>query len=249
MISLITEAKELIEAAREEDFTVRLLGGCAVAVLCEQSNSSAPIPEALKRDYSDMDLALLEKRSIDFETFMKNRGFIPEERFNTLNGDRRLLFRDSKNGRKVDVFVANFEMCHLIPFSERLKAQAFTLPPAELLLTKLQIVKINRKDVQDVLTLLLFYSIGTKGEGIDADTFGTLTGNDWGLWKTVGLNITKIQSLLDEFHLSQTEAQRIETNLDTLAGLLATYPKTTKWKMRSLVGERVRWYEEPEEAD
>src|SRR5205809_1021951 len=56
--------------------------------------------------------------------------------------------------RPVDVLVDKLEMCHRFDFADRLAVCIPTLPPAELLLSKLQVVKINRKDILDALALL-----------------------------------------------------------------------------------------------
>jgi len=252
----IEEAKLIVEKAQGQGLTVRLLGGLAVASLVVASLIEAslveaqlqadPIPGSLRRTYSDMDLALLEKKPSAFEEFISSFGFIPEKGLTLLNGDRSLLFKDWRNGKNLDVFIGNFEMCHVIPFSDRLKGESLTLPPAELLLTKLQIIELNRKDAQDILSLLLCLG---AGRGIDAPGFSALVGNDWGLWKTAGINLEKIRSLMKDFSLSPGEESRIGAGIEALLSLLASCPKTSKWKMRSLIGEKIRWYEEPEEVE
>jgi hypothetical protein len=43
---------------------------------------------------------------------------VGDHSFNGLNGHRRLLFYDTANERRVDVFVGRFEMCHTWPGSD-----------------------------------------------------------------------------------------------------------------------------------
>ena len=40
----------------------------------------------------------------------------------------------------------------------------------------------------------------------------------------------------------------MRTRLDDLRARIDDEPKSTKWKVRARVGERVKWYEEPEEV-
>ncbi len=66
-----------------------------------------------------------------------------------------MLFYDTENKRQVDVFVGTFSMCHRLDLSGRLGEHAYSLDAADLLLTKLQIHEINRKDLVDAVRLLL----------------------------------------------------------------------------------------------
>ena len=52
-----------------------------------------------------------------------------------------MIFYDRPNGRHIDLFVGSFRMCHELPLADRLDRDSPTLPLAELLLTKLQVVR------------------------------------------------------------------------------------------------------------
>ena len=78
-----------------------------------------------------------------------------------MNGRERLLFYDNPNERQVDVFVSSFRMCHEIPLEKRLSVDEDTVPLAELLLTKLQIIELNEKDVRDTVAILLEHEVTT----------------------------------------------------------------------------------------
>ena len=81
-----------------------------------------------------------------------------------MNGGRRLVVYDMDNGRQLDVFVGEFEMCHKIPIAQRLNLDPRTVPLAELLLTKLQVVHTNHKDVLDICAILLDHEVGETDE-------------------------------------------------------------------------------------
>ena len=59
-------------------------------------------------------------------------------------------------------------MCHRIEFGDRLGKSTPTLPVADLLLSKLQIVKINKKDVLDALILLAEHPLGQDDGEVDS---------------------------------------------------------------------------------
>ena len=71
--------------------------------------------------------------------FLVAAGYEPNERFNAMNGSERMIFYDPSSPRHIDLFVGGFRMCHALPLADRLELDSPTLPPAELLLTKLQV--------------------------------------------------------------------------------------------------------------
>ena len=90
---------------------------------------------------------------------------------NALYGHKQLYFMDVARRRPVDILVDKLEMCHQFEFAGRLGATHPTLPLAELLMSKLQVVRINRKDVLDALILLAEHPLGeADGTGEADDT-------------------------------------------------------------------------------
>jgi hypothetical protein len=178
-------------------------------------------------------------------------GYTPNKTFNTLSGDRRQLWYDEERGRQIDVFIGDFTMCHTLPLSDRLEVEPLTIPLAELFLSKAQIVELNRKDVLDLLTLLLDHEAGHGDEEmINVDLIADLCAKDWGLYTTVSMSIQKLHDILDEgeVDLDQDEPQTIKRRLVAIQKAMDEAPKTLSWKMRAKVGKRVRWYEEVEEV-
>ncbi|MGH2882563.1 MAG: nucleotidyltransferase family protein, partial [Solirubrobacteraceae bacterium] len=141
--SVVDEAERLLGQARRDGSTVALLGGIAVRLHADD------VPAALDRQYKDIDFAVPKGRANDADKLLRGAGYEPEIAFNAMMGKERMLFHDDQHGRQVDVFVGSFRMCHEIPFGDRLLPGARTVPLAELLLTKLQIVELNEKDVRD----------------------------------------------------------------------------------------------------
>ena len=144
-----SEAERLTSALAGRGLDVRLIGGLAVA-----RHRHRPVPATLQRSYGDIDLVIHPKQGKAFRAAMVELGYTPNVRFNNMRGDRRLLYADEPNDRKLDVFVGGFQMCHGMDLSSRLNLHPLTLAPADLLLTKLQVVHINYKDLLDAVTLL-----------------------------------------------------------------------------------------------
>ncbi len=233
------EATRVLVAANAEGFPLRLLGGLAIYLRCPSAQSH----EALQREYKDLDFVTLAKWSAKTKALFAKLGYTGNRTFNALHGHQRLLFWDEQHGRQVDIFLDRMQMCHIIDFRARLNIDTRTLPLADLLLSKLQVVEVNHKDIVDMITVFYDHDISDNEQGINAAYLAGLTANDWGLNKTLEINLQKVKAYAIEQHYPEPIPERI----DKLAAALAERPKSLSWKARALVGERVRWYELPEE--
>jgi hypothetical protein len=168
--------------------------------------------------------------------------------FNALHGPDRLLFYDRKNDRKLDLFVGQFSMCHRVPITDRLERDDLTVPLAELLLTKLQIVELTERDQRDIYNLLFHHPVVSAGfAGIEGDFIAEICAMDWGLWRTAKGTIERCKINLSEYALPlETEALIVE-RMDTLSRRMVEAPKSARWRLRDRIGDRMRWYDEPEE--
>ena len=242
----LEEAVRICEAAASEDITVRLVGGLAIQYLT---------PEYPPRggDRQDLDLATLSSNRRQLTRFLAGRGYVGDKNFNALYGHKQLYFQSEETGRSLDVLVDRLHMCHTVEFKHRLGRMPVTLDLSDLLLTKLQIVELNEKDAQDVLYLCSAYPVreGDEPGTIGIDRFLPLVGNDWGWWRTITLNLTRIIALASgdgqELVPAGGKHDAVE-QLGVLNEAVETAPKSLRWKARAKVGERVRWYEMPEET-
>jgi hypothetical protein len=233
---------EIIHAVRAKGGKARLLGGRAVALLCAQA-----IPDELKRESLDIDLFILRRdRKIVTQT-LKEVGCAPETEFNLLNGNERLMFHHGDT--KIDIFVDTFRMSHTLHLANRMADDQVCLPPADLLLTKLQVAEINVKDLTDIAALLLALPFDGRS-GIDADYLAKCLAKDWGLWRTSTLNLIKLrQTATDLLPSAGGWRERLFSALDTVESEIDKAPKSIAWRARSIVGERLPWFERPEEPE
>ncbi|MGH3090558.1 MAG: hypothetical protein ACRDSJ_25045 [Rubrobacteraceae bacterium] len=242
---VVEEAGRVSEQVENEGLTLRLLGG--VAVRMRAKNGLDPV---FRRDYADLDFIVPRSGSVEAQRFFERLGYLPQVRFNTIYGNERLLFFDEGNGRQVDVLVGKFRMCHEVPFGERLAIEPVTVPLAELLLTKLQIIELNEKDVRDALALLHDHPVKDEdGDSINGGRIAELCASDWGLWRTFTGNLDALRGHTEKYELSGEGKKDIEERIEALQRRIDEEPKTFGWKVRSKIGERKRWYELPEEVE
>ncbi len=256
---MVTAGRGLVAAAAASGVAVRLLGGIAIWI-----RASAEARAALGRTYPDIDLVAHKKQSRPVRAVLEDQGLEPERVFNATHGARRLLYRalpthpdarpthpDSPGGGwHVDVFLDSFEMSHTLDLGARLEVEPETLAAAELLLTKLQIAEVNRKDLSDVAMLLWDHEPADHdGPGqLNTARMAKVCGEDWGLYTTATGNLAACADLLSELVTGKQDRARIAGRIGAITGVLESAPKTVGWRMRARVGRRVRWYEVPEEV-
>jgi hypothetical protein len=246
--SLAEEALALLQAAGAQGVPLGLLGGVAIQLLLGER-----LEPGLRREVGDLDFLTTRRAGPAVEALLSARGWAPARRFNAVNGARRLLFEDPLRPRRVDVFVGGFQMCHSLPLLERLDGRAAVLSAADLVLTKLQIVALNAKDRGDLYALLLACEIAERDveddgtAAIDARRIAALAGADWGLHHTLELNLARLREGLADGSLTGEQRALLEGRIAALALVLERAPKSRAWRLRARVGERRRWFEEPEE--
>ena len=238
----IHEAERVAEAAKTRKIGIKLLGGAGIHL----HSPSAQRPP-LKRKYGDLDYAMSKRDRRAVLDLFPALGYEANERFNLMQGDRRLYFYDPHNNRQVDVFIDVFRMSHVIDLRGRLDHEGPCANPADLLLSKLQIYEVNRKDLVDLVALVLDHPVENKwgDEVIDASYVARVAADDWGLHRTLQVNTEKLRATLPELDVDQ---DLVRSRLDELWRVVDALPKPLKWKLRAQVGDRVQWYELPEEV-
>jgi hypothetical protein len=217
------------------------VGGAAVNL---HSRSAREAP--LKRKYGDLDFVASSKQQASVQKLFESLGYQGDRRFNTLNGHQRLLYLDGVNGRQIDIFIDRMKMCHVIELADRLGGDDACLTPADLLLSKLQVFEVNMKDLVDSIALLLDHPIADHDDdAVNAAYLAQLLSQDWGLYRTLQLNTARVRDAAKELPVP---ADTVNQRLDQLWERVDAHPKSLKWRLRAKVGDRVSWYELPEEV-
>jgi hypothetical protein len=239
----VAEGGRIARLAEEAGLELRLVGGVGVALRC--ASAGAP---PLQREYKDVDLAGRAADWVRISALLTEAGYLADERFNALNSERRLLFF-APTGRRLDVFLDRVELCHTIDLLPRLGISGATLPPADLLLMKLQVVETNDKDFRDMAALLVDLPLADDDDdAIDVAYLSGLAGRDWGLWRTITMVARRLDShatTLGDERIAHAVGEKVAILLERLESA----PKTRGWRLRARLGDRVRWYELPDDGE
>ena len=244
----VAEAQRLLEEARRRKIVLRAVGGVAISLRAPSVASLLP-----PRDYHDIDVAGRGGSSAKITDLYHDLGYEASRRFNTMNGQERLIYWDPVNGRRVDVFLDILRMCHELSFRDRLEVDLETLPLADLALMKLQIVQLTDRDGQDMCALFADHDLSESGDdGISVRRILAICATDWGWWRTVTGNLERlVTEWRDEAaagpHAQTGILERAVERAIRLRVILDHAPKSSRWKMRAAIGERRVWYELPDE--
>jgi hypothetical protein len=233
-------------ADENKHIIVRLIGALAFRTHCPQFGY---IQDDLGRVFTDIDLASYPRFLRDLLRVLPELGYQEDKVVTQLFSDSRMLFHDLVFGRHVDVFFNSLDFCHNVSFVGRLETETLTLPLAELILEKMQIVKINEKDLIDTIMLLREHPVGdTDKETVNGEIISRILASDWGYWRTVTANLKLVDRELNHYaRLGDEDRRIVHERISALLTRIEERPKNMLWKLRATVGERVKWYKDVEE--
>ena len=227
--------------------SIRVLGSIGVALHCPDARSLLP---AFDRTYADIDFAAYRRDAKAISAAVGGLGYIEARDVFITSEGLRAIFEQPVNRIHLDVFYDRLEFCHVIPLAGRLEADSPTIPLAELLLSKLQIVKLNEKDVVDTILLLLDHPLGSGDDDIiDVGRIAALCADEWGLWRTLTMNLEKVGALAAAYaQLRDDQRTRILAAVAELKRAIDAAPKPFAWRMRDRVGDRRQWWTDVDEV-
>ncbi len=248
------EARRLVDAARSKGVTLRLVGGLGVREHCRTL-------ELCARDYSDLDMVAPARQARHLTELFQGFGYAENFEVSTATANAELQFvRPCSHGDQtqpvhgddhVDVFLDSFRMDHEIALARRLEIEPYTISLSDLLLTKLQIFRLNEKDLRDIVALLADVEIG-EGDGpgvIDARYIGELCGDDWGLFYDVAMNLQRVGDGVADFGLSEVPAARVRGGVTRLIAALDAAPKSLRFRLRARLGTHAAWHSELDDQE
>jgi hypothetical protein len=263
----LRESVALVEAARQRNISLRILGSLAIY------SHSIHVPETIavfhrlgrveegKPLFTDLDLAAYAKQGRFISALFKERQFKADDMVNGLFGDRRLIYYEGSGKFHVDVFLDKLEFSHDVQFGTapdtgRLTLDFPTITLADIVLEKLQIHKIARKDLVDLIILFLGHELRggqpSDRELVDDRYISEVLGDDWGFWYESIQNIEKTRQILDSFaetgRLDSSQSSRVRDRLAALEQRLQSSPKTRKWEKRARSGIAKPWFREVEDV-
>lgn len=244
---LLKKADEIMNESKKRNLILRLLGALAFHKHCPHFNH---FQQESNRIFTDIDFMAYIEQKRDIEQMFLNLGYIDDKRIQTIPGVKRSIFFSPDNTLHSDVFYDVLEFSHEIGFRGRLEIDYPTISLVDLLLEKMQIFQINEKDIIDTIMLLREHEVGsTDDEKINIDYLSKTCKSNWGLWKTLTTNLDKVDRLLDQYDLLNTDDMRIvRERLHSIRQRIDDEPATLGWKLRSRIGERIKWYRDVDEV-
>lgn len=241
------EVKRIIETGNQAGVLLRLLGSLAFHYHCPQMGF---LQAELGRAYTDIDLAAYSSQVKEIKALMTGLGYTENREVFIVSEGNRAIFDNAQNHLHVDVFYEKLDFCHVIKWQGRLEVDSPTIPLAELLLEKMQIVKINEKDIIDTMMLLLEHPLGDSDkETINIGLIARLCAADWGLWRTTTMNLDKVKKLAPGYtQLGADLKTKCVQQVDAALARIEAEPKPMAWRMRARVGDRVQWYKDVDEV-
>jgi hypothetical protein len=135
--------------------------------------------------------------------------------------------------------------------SGRLTLLPDTLSIADLVLTKLQIVEINTKDLVDAAQLLRNHELGrgdaAGSDEVSLDRLCSVTSADWGWYTTLSDNLAKLAAFAHDA-LPEPDRTVVTGRAQAIQQAVDEPSKSLRWKARARIGRHSPWYELPEEV-
>ena len=241
------ELKRILKASEDAGVLLRVIGSLAFQMHCPQNGH---LQAAMGRAYTDIDFAAYRKQTKQIQEMMTRLGYTENREVFIVSEGERAIHDKPEAGLHVDIFYEKLDFCHTIYWKDRLETDSPTIPLAELLLEKMQIVQINEKDIIDTIMLLLEHPLGDSDhEIINIKRVAAICAADWGFWRTTTMNLDKVRQLAHHYpQLTDEQKAKVETQVNDCLARMEQEPKSMAWKLRARVGDRVKWYKEVDEV-
>ena len=244
---IVNEGVRIVETGKQQNIPLRLLGASAFRLHCPAYSEAH---KSMDRHLTDLDF--ITRRDVGDKALdvLKQCGYGMDRGAELLMRiSQRFQTKNTAKNIVADVFYDKLEMCHTIEIRDRLEVDYPTIPLADLMLEKMQIVKINEKDIKDSIILLREHDVSDSDkETINYVYISNLLSKDWGFYYTVTMNLNKIKTLLPKYSvLSDEDKSIVVQRVDKLIERIEAAPKSMKWKLRARRGTSQKWYREVEE--
>jgi Fic family protein len=264
---LMAEAMDTIDAARSAGVQLRLTGGLAVRRYCTDL-------DFMDREYSDIDYIGLSDQKKEIHTVFEGLDYT-ENRYVTQStdaGQLQYFKNEALEGMKaeaqaaaaglthqyepplvdhVDIFLDVMRMDHDLDVRERLEIDDYAISPADAFIAKMQIGKINQKDVHDVIALVKDVPLRDVDDDTSLDLLyiAQVCSKDWGLYRDITTNLDIALAMVDDYGLTEGQQDRVYARLAAIKESVESAGKSLRWRLRATVGERVAWRREIEDTE
>ena len=151
----------------------------------------------------------------------------------------------------IDIFLDVMRMDHDIDVHDRLEIDDYAISPADTFIAKMQIGKINQKDIHDVIALVKDVPLRDVDDdhSLDLLHIAEVCSNDWGLYQDITTNLDVALAMVDDYGLTEAQQDRVYARLAAIKESVESASKSIRWRLRATVGERVAWRREIEDTE
>lgn len=247
---LRAETLEIIAAAGEAGVDLRVVGGVGVRLHCAEP---AETLARIGRVANDIDFVVPKEGRKALRRLLEDRGYLVDRDLLVAMEGRRYSFSHPTSEIELDVFVERLEFNHTIEVRSRLDRHPVTISLEDLLMQKLQIVRLTANDLVDISVLMATHPVATEAtstEEFSSDYIAGLLGRDWGFHHTATRNLERIADGTDTgVDLGSALNHIVRDRSKQLLQAVGQVPKTIGWRIRAKVGERVQWWEDVDERE
>lgn len=237
---------QLMDKASEFNVTMRVIGSIAFRIKAPEYKH---IQYKNQRYLTDVDFVTYGKHITRVQDLFFSLGWKENQTVLRLFGDKRRIFYHPHQDIHSDIFIDKLRFCHPIDFRKRLELDYPTISLIDLLLEKLQIVEINKKDLVDIMLLIRKYQISDnpQKDAINIEHLAKICSRNWGWWKTATTNLDKVLHFA-EGYLDSEDADIVNKRISRILSTLQNERKTIFWEIRNIIGEKMKWYDDVEEV-
>ena len=258
---------DIVQRAKGQQIPIRILGAMAVYIHSSHRPEMLSRYRALERlgpgrpIFTDLDVVGYGDRQKDTARFFQETmKFTPDFHLNALFSGRRNMFRHPDGLFDVDVFYDQLSFSHDVRFrdalgGDRLDLDFPTITLADIVLEKLQIHHIDRKDLVDLFMILSAHDVasGPGQDRVDGAYVARVLRQDWGFEYDARANLEKLRGLaahvVTEGRATSEERDHVEASLRVLLQLVDREPKSKEWEKRARKGTAKPWYNEVDEIE
>jgi hypothetical protein len=240
---LLEAVENILKKCKQENIDIRVLGGTGIFLKCRAYRDFI---NETREPFSDIDLIAGKKYIDKIETLFNDMKFEQNKNFKILFGYQRRIFYTPKN-ITVEVYLDDLYLCREIKISDRIVLDYPTLCTTDLLLSKIQRFDLKDKDIIDILVLLASFDFSGEGnDKIDLPYIARLCSIQWTWWKTFKHNLSRLYQN-DKRWFGAQECELINGRLKKLESAIDSAKKSLKWKLRAIIGDKIKWYKHVDE--
>jgi hypothetical protein len=244
---VIKAGAALASQLQEQGLSAKLIGGVACAL-----HQHDDAQTEFLRSLGDVDLVVPAGTERNAARALEHLGWEGRRRFNALHGDQRMMFDRRQDGLKLDVMIGDLRMCQVVALDQEWRQAGLAVTVTTLLLTKLQIHELTDRDITDILGLLVGHDVAASGGGahdvLSASALAEVAGESWEWYRSIDGSLATLEVACSQGRVPATYSTVVADRVGRVRDAIHEAPKSRRWRLRSRIGERKRWYNEPEEV-